>query len=179
MCAFPRARPSDGVSPAALDALPVVLRRADRRRHRQPAADAAHHQICRASGCHRRARRGSAPRASPYRAPAVSAVAASFVIVGVAGLAINAVFHFAPPLREVRTPQLVALFLGGRTAADCWDTWTIDCSCVRGGNSSANSCSLFFAVALAIGIDRFPNPFGGPGFQVAGSFVCRYCRVRI
>ena len=34
------------------------------------------------------------------------AVAASFVIVGVVGLAINNVFHFAPPLNAVRTPEV-------------------------------------------------------------------------
>jgi UDP-GlcNAc:undecaprenyl-phosphate GlcNAc-1-phosphate transferase len=41
------------------------------------------------------------------------AVAATFVLVGVGGLAFNAVFHFAnTPLNAVRTPEVVALFVG-------------------------------------------------------------------
>jgi UDP-N-acetylmuramyl pentapeptide phosphotransferase/UDP-N-acetylglucosamine-1-phosphate transferase len=46
------------------------------------------------------------------------AVAISFVGVGVLGLALNEVFHFAPVvLREVRYPQLVALFAGAGLGA--------------------------------------------------------------
>ena len=98
------------------------------------------------------------------------AVAASFVIVGVAGLAINAVFHFAPPLREVRTPQLVALFLGVGLGGLLG--YLDDRLQLRARWQFIGQFVLaFLAVALAIGIDRFPNPFGGPGFQVAGGFV--------
>jgi UDP-GlcNAc:undecaprenyl-phosphate GlcNAc-1-phosphate transferase len=45
------------------------------------------------------------------------AVAASFVGVGLAGLAINAVLQLTPPLRTVRTPELIALFAGVATGA--------------------------------------------------------------
>ena len=98
------------------------------------------------------------------------AVAASFVGVGLAGLAINAVFHFAPPLREVRTPQLVALFLGvglGGLLGYLDDRlqlrarWQFIGQFVLAG----------IAVALGIGIDKLPNPLGGAPFQVSGGLV--------
>ena len=98
------------------------------------------------------------------------AVAASFVIVGLAGLAINAVFHFAPPLREVRTPQLIALFLGvglGGLLGYLDDRLELRARWQFIGQFVL----AFIAVALGIGIEKFPNPFGGPGFQVAGGMV--------
>ncbi|MDL2334706.1 MAG: MraY family glycosyltransferase [Chloroflexota bacterium] len=98
------------------------------------------------------------------------AVAASFVIVGVAGLAINAVFHFAPPLREVRMPELIALFVGvglGGVLGYLDDRlqlrarWQFIGQFVLAG----------IAVALGIGIEKFPNPFGGAPYQVAGGLL--------
>ena len=98
------------------------------------------------------------------------AVAASFVIVGLAGLALNAVFHFAPPLREVRTPQLIALFLGvglGGLLGYLDDRLELRARWQFIGQFVL----AFSAVALGISIEKFPNPFGGPGFQVAGGMV--------
>ncbi|MEP7359996.1 MAG: MraY family glycosyltransferase [Chloroflexota bacterium] len=98
------------------------------------------------------------------------AVAASFVIVGVAGLALNQFFHFAAPLREVRTPQLIALFLGvglGGLLGYLDDRlqlrarWQFIGQFVLAG----------IAVALGIGIDKLPNPLGGLPFPVAGGLV--------
>lgn len=98
------------------------------------------------------------------------AVAATFVIVGVAGLAINAVFHFAPPLREVRTPQLIALFVGvglGGVLGYLDDRLQLRARWQFGGQFLLAA----IAVAMGIGIERFPNPFGGPPYQVAGGAV--------
>lgn len=98
------------------------------------------------------------------------AVAATFVIVGVAGLAINAVFHFAPALREVRTPQLIALFLGvglGGLLGYLDDRLQLRARWQFIGQFLLAG----IAVALGIGIERFPNPFGGAPYQVAGNAV--------
>ncbi|MEO8625441.1 MAG: MraY family glycosyltransferase, partial [Candidatus Limnocylindrales bacterium] len=98
------------------------------------------------------------------------AVAASFVIVGVAGLAINAVFHFAPPLREVRTPQLIALFLGvglGGLLGYLDDRLQLRARWQFIGQFVLAA----IAVALGIGIEKFPNPFGGAPYQVAGGLL--------
>jgi UDP-GlcNAc:undecaprenyl-phosphate GlcNAc-1-phosphate transferase len=98
------------------------------------------------------------------------AVAASFVIVGLAGLAINAVFHFAPPLREVRTPELVALFLGvglGGLIGFVDDRFQLRARWQFIGQFVLAG----IAVALGIGIEKLPNPLGDASFNVAGSLV--------
>jgi len=98
------------------------------------------------------------------------AVAASFVIVGLAGLAINAVFHFAPPLRAVRMPEVIALFVGVATGGligyiddrlELRARWQFIGQFVLAG----------VALALGIGIERLPNPFGDASFDVVGSLV--------
>jgi UDP-GlcNAc:undecaprenyl-phosphate GlcNAc-1-phosphate transferase len=98
------------------------------------------------------------------------AVAASFVIVGLTGLAINAVFHFAPPLRAVRTPDLIALFLGvglGGLIGFVDDRFQLRARWQFIGQF------LLAGVALALGIaiQRLPNPFGDAPFDVAGSIL--------
>lgn len=98
------------------------------------------------------------------------AVAASFVIVGVAGLAINAVFHFAPPLREVRTPELMALFVGvglGGVLGYLDDRLQLRARWQFIGQFGLAA----IAVALGIGIEKFPNPFGSAPYQVAGGLL--------
>ncbi len=87
------------------------------------------------------------------------AVAASFVIVGMAGLAINAAFHFAPPLNAVRTPEVVALFVGVTVGAflgylddrlELRARWQFVFQFVLAA----------IAIWFGISIDRLPNPFG-------------------
>jgi UDP-GlcNAc:undecaprenyl-phosphate GlcNAc-1-phosphate transferase len=98
------------------------------------------------------------------------AVAATFVMVGVAGLVINEFVHFAPPLRAVRAPQLIALFLGvgiGGLLGYLDDRLELRARWQLIGQFVLAA----IAVAMGIGIDRFPNPFGGPPYQVAGGAV--------
>ena len=96
------------------------------------------------------------------------AVSASFVIVGVAGLAINAVFHFAPPLRAVRTPELVALFLGvglGGLIGFLDDRFQLQARWQFIGQFALAA----IAIGLGISIDRLPNPFGDTAFVLSGA----------
>jgi UDP-GlcNAc:undecaprenyl-phosphate GlcNAc-1-phosphate transferase len=98
------------------------------------------------------------------------AVAASFVIVGLAGLAINAVFHFAPPLRAVRTPELVALFLGvglGGLIGFVDDRFQLRARWQFIGQFVLAGVAL----AFGIGIARLPNPLGDASVNVVGSLV--------
>jgi len=88
------------------------------------------------------------------------AVAASFVIVGVAGLALNAVVHIAnTPLNAVRTPEVVALFAGVSVGAflgylddrlELKARWQFIFKFVLAA----------IAIYFSISIDRLPNPFG-------------------
>jgi len=88
------------------------------------------------------------------------AVAASFVIVGVAGLALNAVVHIAnTPLNAVRTPEVVALFAGVSVGAflgylddrlELKARWQFIFQFVLAA----------IAIYFSISIDRLPNPFG-------------------
>jgi len=87
------------------------------------------------------------------------AVAGSFVIVGLAGLAINAVFQFGLPLNAVRTPEVVALFVGVAVGAflgylddrlQLRARWQFVFQFVLAG----------IALMFGISIDRIPNPFG-------------------
>lgn len=88
------------------------------------------------------------------------AVAASFVIVGVGGLALNSVLHIAnTPLNAVRTPEVVALFLGVSVGAflgylddrlELKARWQFIFQFVLAA----------IAIYFTISIDRLPSPFG-------------------
>lgn len=98
------------------------------------------------------------------------AVAASFVIVGVAGLALNQFFHFAPPLRAVRTPELVALFAGVGLGGVIG--YFDDRLQLRARWQFIGQFLLaFIAVALGISIDRLPNPLGDASVDTYGLLV--------
>jgi UDP-GlcNAc:undecaprenyl-phosphate/decaprenyl-phosphate GlcNAc-1-phosphate transferase len=87
------------------------------------------------------------------------AVAASFVLVGLAGLAINAVARFAPPLNAVRGQEVVALFVGVSVGAflgylddrlQLRARWQFIGQFVLAG----------IAILFGVTINRLPNPFG-------------------
>lgn len=86
------------------------------------------------------------------------AVAASFVIVGVVGLAINNVFNFAPPLNAVRTPEVVALFVGVSLGA--FFGYLDDRLQLRARWQFIFQFALAgVALVFSISIDRLPIPF--------------------
>ena len=91
------------------------------------------------------------------------AVAASFVLVGLVGLLLNAVFSFAPPLRAVRWPEVVALFIGVSVGALLG---YLDDRLQLRARWQFISQFLLAAIALVFGItiDRLPNPFGDAPF---------------
>jgi len=92
------------------------------------------------------------------------AVAASFVVVGLAGLAINAVFQFAP-LKAVPAQHVVALFVGVTVGA--FLGYLDDRLALRARWQFVGQIVLA-AIALALGImiDRLPNPFGDVGIPL-------------
>ena len=96
------------------------------------------------------------------------AVAASFVLVGLAGLAINAVFHFAPPLNAVRSPEVVALFVGvglGGLIGYLDDRLQLRARWQFIGQFVLAA----IAITLGISIDRLPNPFGESAVMLSGA----------
>jgi UDP-GlcNAc:undecaprenyl-phosphate GlcNAc-1-phosphate transferase len=98
------------------------------------------------------------------------AVAGSFLIVGVGGLVLNEFLHFVPPLRAVRTPELIALFLGVGVGALLG--YLDDRLQLRARWQLIGQFVLaFIAIALGIAITRVPNPFGGAAFPVAGGLL--------
>jgi len=87
------------------------------------------------------------------------AVAGAFVGVGLLGLLLSQAFHFAPPLRTVRMPEIVALFVGVSVGGilgyiddrfELRARWQFIGQLVLAG----------IAVAFGIRIDRLPNPLG-------------------
>ncbi len=93
------------------------------------------------------------------------AVAASFVIVGVAGLAINAAFAFGLPLNAVRTGEVIALFVGVSVGAvfgyiddrlELRARWQFIFQFALAG----------IALVFGVTIDRIPNPFGEQGIPL-------------
>ena len=87
------------------------------------------------------------------------AVALAFVGVGAIGLLLNQVFGFAPPLRAVRTPEVVALFVGVAIGAllgylddrlQLRARWQFIGQFVLAG----------IALVFGISIDRLPHPLG-------------------
>jgi UDP-GlcNAc:undecaprenyl-phosphate GlcNAc-1-phosphate transferase len=98
------------------------------------------------------------------------AVAGSFLIVGVGGLVLNEFFHFVPPLRALRTPELIALFLGVGVGGVLG--YMDDRLQLRARWQLIGQFVLaFIAIALGIAITRVPNPFGDAAFQVEGGLV--------
>jgi UDP-GlcNAc:undecaprenyl-phosphate GlcNAc-1-phosphate transferase len=90
------------------------------------------------------------------------AVVASFVIVGVAGILLNTVLHFATPLRAVPFQEVVALFVGVSLGA--FLGYLDDRLALRARWQFIFQFVLA-GVALVIGnpflrIDRLPNPLG-------------------
>lgn len=99
------------------------------------------------------------------------AVAATFVGVGLAGIIGNEIFHFAPPLRSVRAPEVYALFAG--VAVGGLLGYLDDRLQLRARWQFVFQFVLAGIALLAdIRINRLPNPFGeGPilleGFSLA------------
>jgi UDP-GlcNAc:undecaprenyl-phosphate GlcNAc-1-phosphate transferase len=93
------------------------------------------------------------------------AVAASFVIVGIAGLAINAAFAFGLPLNAVRTGEVVALFVGVSVGAvfgyiddrlELKARWQFIFQFALAG----------IALVFGVTIDKIPNPLGEQGIPL-------------
>ncbi len=87
------------------------------------------------------------------------AVAASFIGVGVAGLLLNEVLQFAPPLRPVRTMEVVALFVGVGLGALLG--YLDDRLQLRARWQFIGQFLLAgVAISLGVRILRLPNPLG-------------------
>lgn len=95
------------------------------------------------------------------------AVAASFVVVGAVGLAINEALGFAPPLRAVREPQVVALFAGVAVGAGLG--YIDDRFALRARWQLAGQL-LLAAIAILGGIlvTFMANPLGGDPLRFTG-----------
>ena len=97
------------------------------------------------------------------------AVAAAFVGVGVIGLVLNEAFHFYV-LREVRQPQVVALFVGAGLGA--FLGYLDDRYQLRARWQLVGQLLLAaLAIAAGIHIDSIVNPLGGPPIQIDGVLV--------
>jgi UDP-GlcNAc:undecaprenyl-phosphate/decaprenyl-phosphate GlcNAc-1-phosphate transferase len=95
------------------------------------------------------------------------AVAATFVGLGVLGLIANEVLQFAPPLRAVRTPQVVALF--GGVAVGAALGYLDDRYQLRARWQLIGQLALAgIALMAGILIDNMVNPLGGQ-FQFDGA----------
>ena len=115
-------------------------------------------------GAERRVHRRPIPRTGGI------AVATTFVGVGVAGLLANHFLEFAPPLRTVRAPEVVALFAGVAVGGfigylddrfELRARWQFVAQFVLAG----------IALAADIRIDRLPNPIGDQSIFLGGSVI--------
>jgi UDP-GlcNAc:undecaprenyl-phosphate/decaprenyl-phosphate GlcNAc-1-phosphate transferase len=96
------------------------------------------------------------------------AVAATFVGVGVLGIVANEILQFAPPLRAVRGPQVLALLGGvavGATLGYLDDRYQLRARWQLTGQL------VLAAIALVAGIliDDMVNPLGGPAIRFDGA----------
>ena len=95
------------------------------------------------------------------------AVAAAFLGVGVLGLVINEVFHFVPPLRLVRGPQVSALFVG--VAAGAVLGYLDDRLQLRARWQLLGQLALAgIAIVAGILIDNMVNPLSGGALRFEG-----------
>jgi UDP-GlcNAc:undecaprenyl-phosphate GlcNAc-1-phosphate transferase len=93
------------------------------------------------------------------------AVALSFVAVGLAGLLLNQAFGFAPPLRSVRMPEVIALFVGvavGGLLGYLDDRLQLRARWQFIGQFVLAGVALVFGIT----IDRLPNPLGDQPFML-------------
>lgn len=96
------------------------------------------------------------------------AVAAAFLGIGLLGLAANEIFHFAPPLRLVRGPQVAALF--GGVAVGAVLGFLDDRYQLRARWQLLGQLGLAaIAVAAGILIDNMVNPLGGAPLRFDGA----------
>jgi len=98
------------------------------------------------------------------------AVALSFVGVGVAGIIANNIFHFAPRLGAVSTPQVFGLFVGVVVGAVIG---YLDDRLPLRARWQFIGQFLLAGIALASGIriERLPNPLGEAPFLFQNDFV--------
>jgi len=96
------------------------------------------------------------------------AVAGAFILVALAGLAANELFHFVPALRAVRWPQVVALLAGVAVGAAIG---YLDDRLQLRARWQMLGQLLLAAIALAAGIeiDNMVNPLGGETLSFDGA----------
>ena len=104
------------------------------------------------------------------------AVAGAFVGVGLIALLANTFLHFAPPLREVKAPEVYALF--GGVAVGGLLGYLDDRFELRARWQFASQFVLAgIALVAGIRIERLPNPFADGGFVLTGSDVATFAAV--